>query len=599
MGKNKKARTIGLSFRWSLIMGLCLFNAPGCYATAQEHQTQKLNVAKINRKQHRNQTMLYGDGENNKAQKIILPSNDPVQTKKIPPAKPGFWDTNLLPPLTSRPELYGAPQGLQPTSNQTALFHQGPWGVFNANSGAAAGFGTVGYYSIIRWAEDWSNLRDPKNRIDIMDPLKYIPLNGTGSIYLTLSGNFRHHGMYDQKAFFGTMKQSPAYRSTLRWTAGADLHLGEHLRLYGELISGQAAGINYFGYTGGRWRHKLDAQQAFVEIKAHLLKARMGLLIGRMNFLDLPPYVSGGGLFPNYPLSFNGVRYYSFWKNFRVDLFNFTGTNTPYSPPFHYQVGYKTRLFGAYTSYALPQMGFMPKSSHIFIDTFYLGYLLANSYIVKTTGTQAGSTRRDTPGMRIWGNFGPWEFSFGGMYQGGYFHTANHGPTRSISAYSFNTQLSYRFSNLWGRPTLGIQADDISGGDTRKGETGSWGNFLSPWTQSPYYLDFSGYIINSNIIHVGPIASITPTKTTSLTLRIPAIWRNNVHDASYNIFNQSYNFRPQGSYVATIPQANFTWRFTRHVVLTLDGEYIFASKSMIRAGASSGAFVQSNLELTF
>nr|WP_243444557.1 alginate export family protein [Acetobacter persici] len=525
--------------------------------------------------------------------------NGPERHSTETPAQGGFWDNMLLPPLTSRPEAYGQPQSLELKPLPTALMHQGPWGVFNANTGAASGFGTVAYYAVSRWAEDWSNLRDKKNHIDWADPLKYIPLNNSGSIYLTLSGNFRHHGFYDQRAGFGTIKKDPAYRSTLRWNAGADLHLGEHVRLYGELMSGQAGGINYYGYTGGRWRSKLDAQQAFLEVKGHLLGANMGAMIGRMSFLDAPPYVTAGSVYPTLPYSWNGVRGYAFWKRFRVDLFDLSLTNNAPTTAFHDQVGWRTRLFGAYTSYAIPNFKFMEKNSQIFVDTFYLGYILASNPIASTTGTIAGSTHRDTPGMRVWGNAGPIEFSLGGMWQGGSFNAAKNGPSRPVSAYSFNATVSWRFAKWWGKPAIGLQADAISGGDTRKSQTSSWGNFLSPFVPSAYYLDMSTYIGNSNLIDVGPLATIATSRNTSLLLKVPVIWRNSTNDAIYANPTAAYNFRPQGGYTATMPQASFTWRATRHVTFSLDGEYIFASRAMIKAGASSGAYVQSNLELTF
>ncbi|WP_242010541.1 alginate export family protein [Acetobacter musti] len=511
-----------------------------------------------------------------------------------------FWNNRLLPPLESRPEAYGQPQSLALGPQPSALIHQGPWGVFNANTGAASGFGTVGYYAVSRWAEDWSSLRDKKNRIDFMDPLKYIPLNEAGDIYLTLSGNFRHHGFYDEKPFMGTISKSPSYRSNLRWNAGADLHLGEHVRFYGELMSGQAGGMNYFGYNNGRWRSKLDAQQAFVEVRGHLLNATMGAMVGRMTFLDAPPYITAGSVYPTIPYSWNGIRGYSFWKNFRVDVFDLTMTNWDiHNVPFHDQVGYRTRWFGAYTSYAVPSFRFMGVKSQVFVDTFYYGYLLASAPIASAKGTIAGSTHRDTPGVRVWGNAGPIEFSLGGMWQGGSFNAAKDGPSRPVSAYSFNAQVSYRLAKLWGRPAIGIQADDISGGDYRKSQTSSWGSFLTPFVPSAYYLDISTYFGNQNLIDVGPIATVAPTKNTTLLLKVPVMWRNSVYDAIYQNPTAAYTFRPHGGYVGTIPQASFTWRATRHVTLSIDGEYIFAGKALIQAGAASGAYIQSNLELTF
>ena len=54
---------------------------------------------------------------------------------------------------------------------------------------AAIGDGTTsGGYNQSRWAEDWSKLRDPKKRKDIVDQLKFISIAGDGDVYLTLSG---------------------------------------------------------------------------------------------------------------------------------------------------------------------------------------------------------------------------------------------------------------------------------------------------------------------------------------------------------------------------------------------------------------------------
>ncbi|GBQ28108.1 hypothetical protein AA13594_0863 [Gluconacetobacter azotocaptans DSM 13594] len=525
----------------------------------------------------------------------------PTASGTTPPQVPGGG--SLLPPLTSRPELYGQPQLLNLHPLPPALLHQGPWGIFNTATAAAAGFGTVGYYAVSRWAEDWSSLRAARNHIDWADSLKYIPFNESGSVYLTLSGNFRHHGFYDQFAQFGAVKRSPSYRSTLRFNLGADLHLGEHVRLYGELMSGQAGGMNYYGYTG-RWRSKLDVQQAFVEVRGKLLGAMTGIMVGRMNFLDVPPYVSAGSVYPTVPYSWNGIRGYAFWKRFRVDLFDLTLTNANPYLPFHDQVGYRSRLFGAYTSYAVPQFTTFGKKSQVFVDAFYLGYLLASSPIPKQGGSifgsQAGSTRRDAPGMRIWGNAGPIEFSAGGMWQGGYFNAAQNGPSRPVSAYGFNATLSWRFARWWGKPSIGVQADDMSGGDTRKSATGSWGNFLSPWVPSAYYFDLSTDLGLSNIIDVGPLVTLTTSTNTSLMLKAPVVWRNSVNDAVYTSSNTFYAYRPRGgAYVATIPQGSFTWRATRHITLSLDGEYLFASHAFTRGGATSGAYIQSNLDFTF
>src|SRR5437762_10071267 len=40
-------------------------------------------------------------------------------------------------------------------------------------------------YSVVRWNEDYSYLKDPARRGDFFDPIKYIPLNEKGDWYLS------------------------------------------------------------------------------------------------------------------------------------------------------------------------------------------------------------------------------------------------------------------------------------------------------------------------------------------------------------------------------------------------------------------------------
>lgn len=72
--------------------------------------------------------------------------------------------------------------------------HTQDWGVFNAGKQAASGFGTMAGFGQVRWAEDWSDLANvpvSKRNKDWFNRLKYIRLNTTGSIWLSLSGEER------------------------------------------------------------------------------------------------------------------------------------------------------------------------------------------------------------------------------------------------------------------------------------------------------------------------------------------------------------------------------------------------------------------------
>src|SRR4051812_3005657 len=60
-------------------------------------------------------------------------------------------------------------------------------------------------YSVVRWDEDYSYLKDTANRTDFFDPIKYIPL-GTDT-YLSLGGSIRNRYEYFNNNNFGAGPQ--------------------------------------------------------------------------------------------------------------------------------------------------------------------------------------------------------------------------------------------------------------------------------------------------------------------------------------------------------------------------------------------------------
>jgi hypothetical protein len=112
-----------------------------------------------------------------------------------------------------------------------------------------------------RYEEDWSYLRDPTLSTDPwFDPLKYIPLDPSGDTYLTLNGEIRfRYDNTDHKSFAiapsatpGVGGKGPSFTPATgvssnqlykqRYELGADLHLGDYVRFYGELYHGQQTG---------------------------------------------------------------------------------------------------------------------------------------------------------------------------------------------------------------------------------------------------------------------------------------------------------------------------------------------------------------------
>jgi hypothetical protein len=73
---------------------------------------------------------------------------------------------------------------------------------------------------------------EPAKRDDPLDRLKFIPLDADGDIYLTLSGELRLRMNLTTNP---NLRDAQAQRQDInRETLGADLHIGPHLRFYGE-----------------------------------------------------------------------------------------------------------------------------------------------------------------------------------------------------------------------------------------------------------------------------------------------------------------------------------------------------------------------------
>ncbi len=506
------------------------------------------------------------------------------------------------PRLQVQPQINALPEALSNPSKQQAPteIHTQDWGVFNRDGGTPAGFGPVARYGTSRWAEDWTFLKNPALSDDIFDPLKFIPLNQSKSIYLSLNADERLKNWYENRPFLGQQKPYDSGRLTVRGLYGADLHLGQYFRVYGELVNGDAGGWNGYGYNG-TYRKRLDLEQLFGELRVPIGRAKAGLIVGRQQFLDAPNYVLFARETPDVPLSWEGVRGYVFWPRVRVDLFDFVQTNN--NPPqlFRDNQNWLARLFGAYESWAPPDFRFLGLPGHVFLDFFYLGNEFGGSAAAIPTGraTASGSTLRNDFGTRFWGKAGPVEFSLGGIYQNGEFRYANSSQTRDVEAYSLNTVIGYRFNNIYTTPFLALQSDLYSGGNENKA-TGSVGTYVAPYNPSTNYLDTTTYLAPSNLIDTGPVLELAPSRYTLLRVKVPVFWRDSTNDAVYGA-GRTYSYRGaySGGYVGVTPQATLAWRITRHLSWTNDVARFLASNGLSKAGAASGTYYLSTLDFRF
>src|SRR5260370_18352414 len=106
-----------------------------------------------------------------------------------------------------------------------------------ARSAAAPSCPSGPRYSIVRYDDDLSYLHDPVCRKDFWDPLKYIPLNARGDWYLSFGGEIRERYERFHNPLWGQQPQSPGGFLLQRYLLFADLHLGQNVRIFSELMS--------------------------------------------------------------------------------------------------------------------------------------------------------------------------------------------------------------------------------------------------------------------------------------------------------------------------------------------------------------------------
>lgn len=127
---------------------------------------------------------------------------------------------------------------------------------------SAAGDGnTVAGYNQSRWAEDWRKYCDPSKRDDFIDALKCVKLTEDGKSYVTFSGELRTRVNITTNPNLREVQQQR--QDIARIVGGADFHLGDHFRVFGELGRAELQGIN-LGAPGGNLRNQLAVQQLFV-----------------------------------------------------------------------------------------------------------------------------------------------------------------------------------------------------------------------------------------------------------------------------------------------------------------------------------------------
>src|SRR6185369_1004271 len=161
-------------------------------------------------------------------------------------------------------------------------------------------------YTTNRADEDYRFLEDPLKRTDSWDPLKYLPLNETGSWDLSIGGEARERYEYYNRPNWGKDPQDSGY-FLQRYFLHGDLRIGENARLFAQFQSSLEDGRK--GGPRPTDRDELELHQAFLDLKLNfpddgsltLRSGRQELAYGSQRIIS----VREG---PNVRQSFDGFR---------------------------------------------------------------------------------------------------------------------------------------------------------------------------------------------------------------------------------------------------------------------------------------------------
>ena len=81
-------------------------------------------------------------------------------------------------------------------------------------------------YKQLRYDEDWSLLRDPSQRTDYLDPIKYISLGHREGWYVTLGGEARPYYEWFRNEDWGEAPEDLSGFLLQRYMVHADFHFG-------------------------------------------------------------------------------------------------------------------------------------------------------------------------------------------------------------------------------------------------------------------------------------------------------------------------------------------------------------------------------------
>lgn len=428
--------------------------------------------------------------------------------------------------------------------------------------------------SMLRAEENYNYLKTSNEnpyKPAFADELKYISLNESKSVFLTLGGEYR--ARFESFINQNYTSENDSYYSQ-RLNLNASLHLGSKIRFFGEL---------YHGYTSGGDRliedDQIDLHQGFVELTLMKYKvSSMSLRLGRQEIGYGASRLIGIREGPNMRRSFDLVKFA--YKNGNKSINVIYGKELNYgSEAFDNESNILNEdaqnplIWGAYIQdNALGQMHSL--------DFYYFGFHSNTSRFNDVIGEEI----RHSLGVRSYGNLGS-RFSYNTelIYQFGEIGTSN------ISAYNFETDWKYRLIDSGLKPTLGLRLD-FSSGDKNVGD-GKTQTF-NPMFVNPAIYSLAGVNTPANLTGFHPNLTLYPADGFSIYIDYALFFRAQSNDGLYTpprfLLREANGVNEK--HIGDVFGLQFKWEINRNISLDFRSSYFIAGEFISATGESENTF---------
>ncbi len=409
--------------------------------------------------------------------------------------------------------------------------------------------------------------------------LKDIALADSGNYHLSLGADLRERYEFYQNPGFGLRGISQDDYLLQRVLLSADLHAGDHFRVFFQLGSHLETGKRLPGPTD---IDEFDIQQAYVDFgwpldsgsKLLLRAGRQeitfgsGRLVSVRDGANIRRSVDGARL----TFTSGGVTLDAFAAR-TVDL-KVGGLNDDTNPD--------ESLWGLYGVLPMPWL----PDGHA--DLYYLGLDRHDAVFEQGTALE----KRHSFGTRLWGNPGDWDYNYEAVIQCGTFGNAE------ILAWTIATDTGYTFGSLPWKPRIGLKADIASGDPDSNDDRLATFNALFP--KQPYFSEAS-LIAPSNIIDLHPTLEFQITDEISLTADWNFFWKHRTGDAIYSppgrplVIAGTSNSRYIGSQI----NLGTAWQMNPCTSWALYYSHFLAGPAVTDAGGRDVDFIGSWIEVQF